>query len=254
MGMKIVRLMCQPRLVLDETSGPAHSSVMPFRRFLTPFAAALALLLTSCLDYEEEMWIHSDLSGRAVIKVTLPDIVKDKYAPVQEEFAPAKVKERFAKAKGLTLTSYELDESSRHPIATLDFEFSSLENLSAAAEANGPAVGLMGKFVIEKDASETKVTRTLGTVTPTLELDDKSYVQYVMHFPVDLSYTNTTRHDASHDTVRYHYKLEDVFNQQPVLVNTMPKIKDYRMLLIIGTCLAVAAYVGWLTMRKKPSR
>ena len=58
------------------------------------------------------------LSGRAVVKVTLPDIVKEQYSSIQDEFTQEKVQKRFDNAKGLSLRSFNLDSSGRHPRCT----------------------------------------------------------------------------------------------------------------------------------------
>ena len=224
---------------------------MRFQRLLT-WGAALAccFLFSGCLDYDEEMWINSDLSGHATLHLTLPDPLKDSFAGVNEQFSQEKLQKRFDAASGVKLVSYELSEDKRRPELRIEVQFSSLEALSKAIEANDPAAALAGKFTIVKENGQLKITRQLGTVEPKGEIGE-GVAMYVMHFPQPLEYTNTTLHDGAHDTVRYRYKLEEIFRNSPALINTLPKTLPWKMIGLIGGTVLLVIYLLWALLKKK---
>lgn len=213
-------------------------------------ALACSLVFTGCLDYDEEMWIYNDLSGRATVHLTLPDPLKDDFAGVNEQFSQEKLQKRFDAASGVKLVSYELSEEKRRPDLKIEVQFSSLEALSKALEANPPAAALGGKFTITKEDGQLKITRQLGTVEPKGEIGT-GVAMYVMHFPEALAYTNTTLHDGAHDTVRYRYKLDEIFRLQPAFINSLPKQLPWKMIALIGGSALLLGYLLWAFTKKK---
>lgn len=113
-------------------------------RLTTVFSAlAATMLLSSCLDYEEDMVIHKDLSGEALVTINLPDSLVSKYDAIQAEFAPAKIQKRFEDLDGVTLVSYEVS-ADRKPVAKLKLKFKSIDKLNEAIAKNAPAAIVAG--------------------------------------------------------------------------------------------------------------
>ncbi|HEY2574456.1 MAG TPA: hypothetical protein VGH65_10310 [Verrucomicrobiaceae bacterium] len=225
------------------------------KRLLRRCIAALAcgVLLSSCLEgYDEEMVIYSDLSGRAVVKVNLPDAVLSKFDSVRDEFEPKKIQKRFASLSGVTLERYSLTEG-RFAEATFEVSFSSLEKLNAAAAANQPAPMLVGEFVVTKDADgRTIVERKLGLGTATADLPADKYANYKMHFqePVVVARTDSGFKDASHNDVRYRWKLADISIQKPTMVNKLAKPLPWAWILSGAAALLFGSWIVWLAMRQ----
>ena len=197
-------------------------------RLLRRLAAPLAcgILLSSCLEgYDEEMVIYPDLSGRAVVKVDLPDALLSKFDPVRAEFEPGKISKRFAPLSGVKLERYSLTEG-RLAQATFEVSFSSLEKLNAATAANAPARVLVGEFAVRTDDDgRTVVERKLGAGAEAAELPADKHANYKMHFqsPMVVVRTDSGFKDASHNDVRYRWKLGDIPLQKPAMVNKLAK-------------------------------
>src|SRR3954471_12213128 len=84
----------------------AFASTMLRRLLPTVLACACALSLSSCLDYDEELTIHNDLSGEVSVVLTLPDTLMAKYDQVGKELERSKIEKRLANVSGLHLAHY----------------------------------------------------------------------------------------------------------------------------------------------------
>lgn len=220
------------------------------------FAAALACacLLSSCLEsYEEDMVINGDLSGRAVVRVGLPDLVASKFDAVREQFAPKNIEKRFASLSGVTLQSYTLTEG-RYQVATFEVSFSSLENLGAAAAANKPAQMLVGEFAINRgEGGRRVIERKLGRGVATAELPADKFAQFKIHFqlPVEVTGTDSGLKDSSHNDVRYRWSLANIAAQQPTMVNKIVEPPPWLMIFGGGFALLIIAWFAWLAFGRR---
>lgn len=207
---------------------------------------ALPCLLGGCLEgYEEEMVIHSDLSGSATVKVALPDALLSGFDGVHAEFALDRIQKRFGAAKGVKLMGYTLTEG-RFPEATFNVAFSSLDALGAAAAANPPAQILVGEFTVKPEAGgRTTIERRLGRGTATMSLPTDKFAIYKTHFrlPVELSNTDSGFKDTSRNDVRYRWSLADIGSQKPSMVNQV--VKSWPWAWIFGGAAAVL-FSGWV--------
>lgn len=216
-----------------------------------------ASLLSSCLEaYEEEMVIKANLSGTAVVKVTLPNAIAAKYSAVHEAFSRQKIEELFESLDGVTLKKYTLSEA-RNPEATFEVAFTSLEKLSAAAAANKPAQMLVGEFIVKKDAEgKTVIERQLGNGTPLMELPSDKYAQFKIHFqqPVELSNTDSGFKDTSHNDVRYRWSLGQIASQKPSMVNKLMKPVPWILIISTALVLLILGRILWLSFIKNRVR
>jgi hypothetical protein len=213
------------------------------------FAGACVCLLSACLEnYEEDMVINADLSGRVVVRVKLPDVLLTKFDAVRAEFAPKNVEKRFDAASGVSLKSYTLTEE-RFPQATFDVAFSSLDKLSAAAAANPPVQMLVGAFSVKTaDGGRTVIERKLGRGKATAELPADKFAQFKMHFqlPVEILSTDSGFKDTSQNDVRYRWSLADIAAQKPVMLNAVETPTQWLWILGGVGGLLVVAWLGWL--------
>jgi len=228
-------------------------------RFLRRFAAVMfstgcVFLLGACLEsYEEDMVINGDLSGRAVVRIKLPDTLLSKYDAVREEFAPKNIQKRFASLSGVSLKNYTITED-RFPEATFEVAFSSLEKLAAAGAANKPAQMFVGEFVVKiDDDGRTIIERKLGNGTATMQLPSDKYALFKTHFqwPVELTNSDSGFKDSAHNDVRYRWSLADIALQKPSMVNKL--VKPLPWLWIFGGAAAflVVAWIAWLTLGRR---
>ncbi len=208
-------------------------------------AAASLILLSSCLDYEEEMHIHDDLSGDATFKITLPDVLATKFAAVQDEFSEEKMRKRFDTLSGVKLADYSVNTTGRRPIVTALVKFTSLKKLHEAIQSLPPAAMLLGSIEVKQEKGITTIDRKLGTAVPKGDTGDENWAMYVTHFDSNLAHTNSGFYDGSHDTVRYRFKVDDILSQQPLMSNSLAKGFPWLLILICLAVLGGGSYFGW---------
>lgn len=213
-------------------------------------ALAATMMLSSCLDYEEELIINQDLSGQALVTINLPDALVSKYDPVQAEFTPAKMSKRFEDLDGVTLVSYGVTQD-RKAVAKLLINFKSIEKLNEAIAKNPPAAIVAGVFTVKKDGDKTTIERKLGQGEPKGELGDSNYVQYKTHFGATISGTNSKFYNSHGQDVRYRETLLNIISQKPIQSTTVVEPKPWAIILFCIAVLAGAAFYGWKLLGKK---
>ena len=216
------------------------------RRLLpTALAFACALSLSSCLDYDEELTIHNDLSGEVSVVLTLPDTLITKYDQICKELERAKIEKRLANASGVQLVRYEKSEGGRQPKITMVFKFSSLEKLNDAIAANPPASIWAGQFAIKKEGGVITVDRKVGVGNAAVEMPEHNNVFYKTHYDGKITTTNSPRYNSPAKDVRYQYELSELMARQPTQSTTFAK--GWPWLLILGCLAAIggAAWYGW---------
>jgi hypothetical protein len=224
-----------------------------FARFAATAALCSTLLLTSCLDYEEELTIHKDLSGEALVTINLPDTLVSKYDAVHSEFTQAKMQQRFDSLSGVKLTGFELTEG-RKPVLKMQVNFTSLDKLNEAIAANKPASLLLGQFTITKENGQTKIERKLGTGSATSPIASNSYAIYATRYEGSIFSTHNGIYNAGDSTVRFRSSVENLAATQPVLEAVL--VKPFPWGITIGALLVVGGlgWYGWQEFQKKKTK
>jgi len=222
---------------------------------LCRFFAALscAFTLSSCLDYEEHLTIHEDLSGEAVVTIHLPDTLLGKFGDAADQLTEANLRKRFDALSGVKLTSYQYTEG-RKPVVTLGIQFSSLEKLSEAAAGNKPASVLVGQFTITKEAGKNVIERKLGVGDPVNDLPDFNFANYTTHFDGTIAKTNSGFFNNHNSDVRYRYKLTEILADQPVMRNEIVKPTPWVLFGAGAIAVIAAAWFIWNKMNLKKTR
>lgn len=222
-----------------------------FARFISfALLVLIACSLSSCIDYEEDLTVHEDLSGEATVKLTLPDMLIEKYAPLLEDFKEANLQKRFKALDGVKLAGYAIKEG-RRPEIELYVKFDSLEQLSKAAEANPPASILVGKFDITKELGKIIVKRKLGEGEAPLKLQDNNHIIYKCHFDGSIAGTDSGFFNFHGKDVRYRYQLKELLAQKPSQVNTLRPAIPWPWIGLSAAILIGAVWAGWKMFGKK---
>lgn len=222
-----------------------------FRRLLTAALVAASLLsLSSCLDYDEDMIVHNDLSGQVLVTLTLPDTLASKYEKLSKELEQASIEKRLDKVSGVSLANYETT-GGRQPKITMLFKFTSLEKLSEAIAANPPAAIWGGQFLVTKEADLTKIDRKLGVGDAGSGLPPFNRAMYKTHYDGTITATNSPQYNQHGHDVRYLYDLTKMLSIQPLQSVTLSK--GWPWMLILGGLAAIAgaAWYGWEQFGKK---
>lgn len=217
-------------------------------------AIATSVLLSSCLDYEEECWIHNDLSGEAIIKITLPDALQSKFPSVEDEFTKEKIIKRFDTVGGVALADYAMDLDKLRHVVTMRVKFVSLQKLDDALAANPPAAMLAGRWEVKRENGVVTIDRKLGTVQPKGGIGPGNSAMYVVHFDKPLAHTNSGFYDGSHNTVRYRYKVDDIEAGTQLQSNSLAKPLPWLAIILSVLVLIGGAWFGWENFSKKKKR
>jgi hypothetical protein len=221
------------------------------RRLLpTALALASALSLSSCLDYDEELTIHEDLSGEASVILTLPDTLIGKFEQVGPALEKAKIEKRLEKAPGVQLVQYQRTEG-RQPTIKMVFKFTSLDKLSDAIAANPPASIWAGKFTVTKENGLVKIDRKLGVGDAGVAMPDYNRVLYKTHFDGKIVATNSPQYNSPAKDVRYRYALSELLARQPTQSTSVAKGWPWMLILGCLAAIAAAAWFGWEYFGKK---
>lgn len=215
---------------------------------LLPLVAAL--LLSSCLDYNEEMTLHSDLSGEATVTITLPGALMSKYDNVNSAFDKDKIEKRFASASGVSLLSYDKTEG-RQPVVTLRIKFSSLEKLDEAISANPPAAAVAGRFTVTREGSLTKIERKLGMGDLGSDLPEYNEIKFKTHYDAEITNTNSPQYNSPASDIRYRYRLTEMLAVQPTQLTVLAQGLPWKVILLSLAIIGGGAWYGYQYFGKK---
>jgi hypothetical protein len=222
-----------------------------FRRLIAAaLAVASTVLLSSCLDYDEELIIHNNLSGEAYVTLTLPDMLISKYERIGIELDRAKIEKRLETVSGVHLASYERTDDRLQKVKML-FKFTSLDKLNEAIAANPPAAIWAGQFTVTKENGQTKVDRKLGVGDAGNDLPQFNSALYKTHFDGTIAATNSPQYNSPAKDVRYRYSLSEMLSRNPTQSTTFVKGWPWTLILLSLAAIGGAAWYGWEYFGKK---
>lgn len=212
------------------------------------------VVLTGCLDYEEVMTIHPNLSGKAEVTIKLPEAISGKFAGVHELFAVSKVRALLEKVDGVRLESYEKGQGLRSDLK-MRVVFDSLEAWNGLVAVH-PQVGVLaGKFSWRKEGGNWVIERQLGdaaagTGEATVGLADFNYVLYTTKFELPILATNSKQYNNHGQEVRYRFELKQVLDERPMMSTTVAVASPWLMIAVGVLVVLVGLWWVWGWMKK----
>ncbi|MCB1088422.1 MAG: hypothetical protein KDM63_15345 [Verrucomicrobiae bacterium] len=254
--------------------------------------SAGALLLTSCLDYREELWINGDASGK--IHATIA-INSELGAPTdggsgQPDQIEAQLRELFAVTDGAKVESYQTFVDGKKRIWDFTVSFKDLRLLKPAVITGKNNIGaVFGDFEIEKiPDGKLAVKRTVSLSEPPRQSDDTPanppqdspssndtntlgnavgklmggllansmfsgyHLDYTTHFPTEVVSANSPSIDRDTNTVSWRFPLAEA-SQHPVTMTAEIKRPGGWLLWLFIAILVVTTLAILLpAFRKKP--
>jgi len=195
------------------------------------------LLVLSCIEYEEEMWVNNDGSGKIKMKISMPKFLSE-YETEGEgisSFDGENVKKKFEEIDGLTLIdskSYEEDEKN---VIEMVVKFDSFEILAKANEEEDNKL-FIGDIKMEKDGDGRIVfKRTVSMEDSSKSEADKESEKlmaamfgqykfsYIVHFPNKVIEANTSDDniDQKLNTVKWTFPLTSIISAPQEMVATL---------------------------------
>ena len=226
------------------------------------FLLALAvLLISSCLDGQEEFWFERDGSGRMEVEYQLP--VFAVAAMGGEAKLENVVREFFSKQKGIVLDDFVHEKSEAQSVIRIKAHFESVVELvklfdTSAGESSGslpdPMRKLLGNIVIVRDGMSVNFKRSIdpkgiigsGLLAPSREQMEGHHLHYTMHLPSKATSSNAHEVLDGGRTLVWRYPLAEALDH-PVETNFIAPIPIPAWLcILIGCTLSV---ILWLIAR-----
>jgi hypothetical protein len=235
------------------------------RRFATRTLAFVAIvtLLTGCIDYEEEMWLNGDLSGRVNMVVSVREEIVKGATGLEKDLSEAGVRRDIERLPGVKLESFESFREAGKVIAKLRITFDSLEKLTRHETTVGEStpLSLLGatslrsdgrKWIFERTLAALPKTKTQSTGSDMLVQGlgsfffSKNHLTYKLHLPGEIITANSQRIDAKERTVEWSYTLAQAMREPPVMrvewQKPFPILPVAAALILAG--LAVTVFVS----------
>lgn len=248
------------------TNGGIVCTVPPFSLFMARKLRLLlsALLLSSCVNYEEEFAIN--LSGGGYIRSRIE--MKEDLADGDGFEMKRGMETMFAKSSGLTLSHYDCRTFGKNRIMEFQIDFNNVDDLKAVAGGDEGAelARFFGKFTTEKLPDRYAMTRTidlsggLDGQNPMAKkglargiaakvLQNYTFV-YHMRFPVKVLGANSDEIDAEENVVTWRIPLTDALRGPVAMRAEVRRPPLLRWAMIAGgSLLAVALPTGVVLFR-----
>ncbi|MEN6445255.1 MAG: hypothetical protein ABFC98_04325 [Candidatus Cloacimonas sp.] len=215
------------------------------------------LLLAGCVQYDEELWINHNGSGRAVLRV----IHRSPYENPEEIM-------RKATLPGINLQSYSIHRKGPDVIYTIRFKFKSIDAFNNVNDQLG-AADFWGKITLNKEPGRRitfKRRIALGNQEPE-EVDgiedilgrlqpDNPIWTYKVHLPWKIISTNALSENVDYEnrTVTWRFDTRKMWHKQELMTVELRKNFPW-LLIVIGAIVLVLAFflIHWMLHFPKKS-
>jgi len=202
----------------------------PLRAILSVMLAAYTLLLSSCIDGREEVWLEADGSGRAHFRYDIPaaaarlqggtDGVEKLLASLLEDFPGS--------TSAVVIDGDRLKVEVRLEFTSVD-EISKIKSSLEGNRVPGSMEHLAGIFDVKREGLSVDFTRTVspGKALPTAfipssEFRDRRLI-YILHLPVVPEESTATRTENGGLTQIWEQPLSTAI-RKPVVIHFKAKI------------------------------
>lgn len=222
-----------------------------------PLLLAL-LLLAGCVEYDEELWLNADGSGKARLRL----IHRSNYANTQEIM-------RKAELPGIHLIDSQVEKKGSNVVYTVTFRFDDLESFNnvndqiSAADFWGnitlnkmPDGNLVFKRRISLGSQETDALDDILEGIYSREQTEHPLWTYKLHVPWKILTANTRPEyiDQKGKTVQWKYDTLQMWNKYELMTVEMKKgISLLVLLLGAGVAILLGFFVFWLIRIRRHS-
>ncbi len=183
---------------------------------------ALALLLSSCIEYREEMWLEDDNSGHLIFEIGLPlntDID-------EEEISELSIVSLCDSVNGVDVTKHSTYQIDDNTWIHIELEFDDVLLLNDVENK------WFGQILIIDDEKGERTFKRFITMSDTINVSSNQFGNmlkhamlgqyswmYTMHFPDELYETNApiARTDTLSNSAMWEYNLASLINEQKVI-------------------------------------
>lgn len=234
--------------------------------FRTLIAGLLPLLLLSgCIDYDEEMWLNSDLSGHATMTISVPEELVKGNTGLERDMSEDNVRGDVERIPGVKLESFNSLRDAGKVIVKLALTFDSVEKLTRHEKniADSTALSLLGEISVDEQRSKRVLRRVIAILPETRSKGwgqdlvmkglgsfflSNNYLTYKLHIPGELVTANTQRIDGVNHTVEWKYTVAQALREAPDMqVEWKKPFPAWLVFAIIGAL----ALLGFVVYRRR---
>lgn len=206
------------------------------------------LVLAGCVNYDEELWLNHDGSGRAKLRL----IHRSQYENPEEIM-------RKSSLPGISLQSYNIQRRGPDAVYTIEFKFKSVEAFNNVNDQLSNA-DFWGKITLNKEPGR-RITFKRRISLGSQESDDdfenifsslqteNTHWNYKLHVPWKIISTNALPEnvDKENGTISWRFDSDSMWNKQDMMTVELEKAFPW-MLVVIGFIVFVLAsfLVYWL--------
>jgi hypothetical protein len=229
-------------------------------------AFAGLLFLTGCVDYEEEMWLNTDFSGRAAITVSVREELVQGNTGLERDMSEEKIRRDLERIPGVKLEAFKSFRDAGKRIAKLTIAFDSIEKITRheTSVAESSAVSFLGAITIERASGKVVLQRVLPVLPEARSqswgadllmqglgslLLSNNYLTYKLHVPGEIITANTQRIDGDSRIVQWKFSLAQALREPPAM-----KVEwraDTWTWWIVGIMLVTAVAAAGLILKRR---
>ena len=235
-------------------------SALPMKRALFSFLALVTVLLNSCIDGEEEVFVEANGSARVKAVYRVPGVI---FSAEDAEELRGNVIEEVAKQKHLTLITNRVDKENGNRVVTIEIETDDMMALEGSLAEHAPGVSpskadkmlhaIMGNITVSLHGLSADFSRevdlgpllreNLGKSSATI-LGDSEF-RYIVHLPEAAGQSNAHFVENGGKTLKWAYKLRECAHK-PILLKMMAPIPlpwwIYAVVIAAGLLIAWSGY------------
>ncbi len=226
------------------------------------FAAGL-MLLGGCIDYAEEMWLNSDLSGRMAMNISVKEEIVRGITAIDKGASEDAIRRELERIPGVKLESFESFRDTGRVIGKIRLAFDSIEKL-AQHDSRGTGsslVSFLGTFTTHAEGGKVNFVRSLPSSKAKSTGEDmlakglgsllfsKNYIAYKLHVPGELITANSPHSDAKTRMIEWRFTLAQAIREPPTM--RVEWKKSFPWLWILISTLAVLASVALIPKTRR---
>ncbi len=233
----------------------------PVRTILSVFLAACSLLLSSCIDGREEVWLEADGSGRAHFRYDIPATAAKFQGGTKgvEELLDSLLADFPGSTRDVAIDGDRLRVEVKLAFASVE-EISKMKSSMDGQRVPGSMEHLAGVFDVKREGLSVDFTRTVspGKALPTSFIPASEFrdrrLTYILHLPVVPQESTATRTENGGLTQIWDQPLSAAI-RKPVVIHFKAKIPVPGWIIATGAGLASVMACGvFLVVRKMRRR